>query len=191
MFVSLKASITCSVGVDGRTSWWITKESGAVPDCTSVVPCVWCRGLSEPSVAELRVAYLVVKCEWLTGDRCHHEVLFARLTVHGLDALTQRALPHLLVNTVRAAEGTVSVRALWAVLELLDSGMFSVSGCECCMVHGMCSSCSDVPCGSRRFVWQNRYVGSLSSVGGGWGPRVTDAVGMSCGDRPWLACPLL
>jgi hypothetical protein len=185
-------SITCKVqrGTGGAL-WWLTKESGRLPDCGSSVKSCFDSGVS---CMELCNSYIVVRAEHMEGADGGRDVVVAALSLRSFDVVVKCLLPFFLCGwswnaPFAGAEGQVSVAG---TLSLLCGGMFSSGAlCKCSVGCGrMCGSCEGMDQGSRLFVNANVFraegVVARSTC---WWTGVTDAIGPDgLSGESWLRC---
>lgn len=159
-------SLSCSVGTRGDVEWWLTRESGWVPQ-----PC--CREEGEDGifikVPRVQRVSPKVYVALVVGEE---GVVFAELSSDSLSVLLCRVMP--------AVQEVVMSREPMAVADWLSGfwlGLFS-SGVACgCDVDAVCDSCGALNVGQGRFVEQGRYMGLYPCGSAHWWSGVSDAAG--------------
>jgi hypothetical protein len=192
-------SVTCEVSKDGRSRWFLTKESGRRPGCCGS-DCAGYEGRACVDAASaFPQAYAVLKMESLIPP--HYEfsgssTLFQRLTVAGLEALARVASSASTYASANWGDGSASLR-FWRYG--LPKGMLA-AGKLCLCNEQVNSRC--IPCllvqrrgGDSRWCVMNRYKHFRSELDVfPWFNGRSDAVGDviasgGCTVR-WLSCPL-
>jgi hypothetical protein len=188
-------SVTCVVKSNGDVLWFLTKESGAVPEC-GVVECPRCvrsrRWKANPQ------GWVVIQAEVCSGRTAWWEAAFGKLCVDTLSVVERRLLP-MLVEAVEEGRSPHAER-MWNgnhpvsdVMRLLGEGLFSGAsqcGCACSRVCAVCVALSRREVGfvpQLRFSGVNAYRGSRA-----WFLGVSDGIDIvrdSLGRRPsWMTC---
>jgi hypothetical protein len=189
-------TVTCCIH-DGRVSWFLTKESGQVPDCAEPEVCGCLEGHEGDSVQP--TGYVIVKhsaswwwstVQWsevIVGQLCRESLLVVERRVVLLLAML-RSSPCVPVGVLASEEIATWVRLAGAVSALFDSGAFS-SGFSCgCVITGVCDACRAV-CGVRqRFESVFSYEGVFPYGNEHWWSGVTDGVDCVRGSVLWLRC---
>jgi len=191
-------SVTCEVRKDGRSRWFLTKESGRRPAyCDSE-----CRGdeghMSRDVVLEAKQAYVVLKIDPLTpfeDEPSQSVALFQRLSLAGLEGLARVAMLVRKSALSNEGDGSMALR-FWRFR--MPKGMVAAGrSCRCSDNRTFrCSPCSVVQRhgGDMRWCVTNHYKhdgGRYSMFP--WFNGRSDAVGEVISrqglSRDWLSCP--
>lgn len=173
-------SVTCHAS-GARTKWWLTRESGSLPQVCGDAECCSCEW---SDVGELPAqAYLVVV---LQGRGTRAQVAISRLSLRDARTVVSRVLP--LWRQHRAGVGRAVTLA-----NMLSSGAFSRGlYCACSVQQGACGSCKQASLHQRRWVWRNGFTGVYPAALCRWFTGLTDAVDIPAIRRAtgstWLSC---
>jgi hypothetical protein len=185
--VEHSVSLTFHVSREGRTSFWLTKET-AVPTCCGC-------NCDDPGPVALEAeaavcirSYVALVVEEHGCADCDVYAAFAALSRESLCVITLEVVPGLVAQAEAASEGAQSASAA-ACMRELQGGMFSSGDLCVCGVggNGFCQPCRAVAVPERMFVVQRRYSGWYPLGWNHWWTGYTKAASDLDGVE-WLRC---
>lgn len=164
VLVEHAVSLTCSVQADGRTRWWLTRETGMlIPRCSSV-SCFRCTSVDRVDAQ----SYLVLKV--FARGAARYEVLFSHLSLETLCVVHHRLVPAL-----QEGGWLSSVDALHEFFWFLDEGG-CYGGRTLCVCHGSSLDVVSAGTNGRLFFLVTQFRGVFSHQGGVFSISSSDAV---------------